>query len=390
MRIVVTGLMGCYPFGGVFWDYVQYLLGFHRLGHDVLYVEDTGQWCYDPTSQTLVESAKTNAKRLADNLNLLDPALSERWFLRDAAGQTFGKPWPEVAAFCKSADLFLHISAACDLKDEYLSAKVVAFLDSDPMYTQVGMLGGKGDTINPDSVAWWKQRHNAFLSFGLSLGSPNCLVPDVGIDWKPTRQPIVTDLFTPYRRKASDRRRALTTIASWEPNQKRMQYNGREWGGKSDEIKRFMDLPKRVDVDLELAMSGPAPRDQLTQAGWRVIDALSVSSDPWLYRDYLANSLAEWSIAKQAYAASGSGWFSCRTACYLALGVPAVVQDTGFSQSIPTGQGLLAFTTLDEAAAAIEQVLAEPQRHSDAAIDLAERWFDSGVVLNELLEAVMS
>lgn len=392
MRIVVTGLMGCYPFGGVFWDYVQYLMGFYRLGHDVLYVEDTGQWCYDPHSQTLIESAEGNARRLSENLKQLDPALNERWFLRDAAGQTYGRPWPEVAKFCQSADLFLHISAACDLKEEYLSAKVVAFLDSDPMYTQVGMLSGAGDSAEggSDSLTWWKERHNTFLSFGLSLGDPQCLVPTAGIDWVHTRQPVVIDQFAEHRLRASQRRKALTTIASWEPNQRRMQYDGREWGGKSDEILRFLDLPGRVDTPLELAMSGPVPRDRLTDAGWSIIEALSVSSDPWVYRQYLADSFAEWSIAKQAYVASRSGWFSCRTACYLALGVPAVVQDTGFSSVLPTGEGLLVFSTMDEAAAAIEQVVADPVRHSEAAVDLAQHYFDSDKVLNELLESTMA
>ena len=383
--------MGCYPFGGVFWDYVQYVLGFHRLGHDVLYVEDTEQWCYDPASQTMVESAQHNAKRLHANLTRLEPELAGRWFLRDAAGQTYGRSWQDVAEFCKTADLFLHISAACAMRDEYLAAKVVAFLDSDPMYTQVGMLEGSGEKANPgvDSLTWWKQRHQAFLTFGLTLGEPGCLVPDVGIDWKHTRQPVVLDCFKDQRLAPDKRRPALTTIASWEPNQKRMKYAGREWGGKSDEMLRFIDLPSRVDVPLELAMSGPAPRERLKQAGWNVIDALSVSSDPWIYRQYLAQSFAEWSVAKQAYVASKSGWFSCRTACYLALGVPAIVQDTGFSSCLPTGEGLLTFTSVDESAQAIRQVQADPKRHSDAAIRLAREWFDSDKVLAELLDLVM-
>lgn len=383
--------MGCYPFGGVFWDYAQYVLGLHRLGHDVLYIEDTEQWCYDPVSQTMVESATNNARRLQDNLAALDPSLTERWFMRDAGGQTFGKPWADVAAFCRSADLFLHISAACALRDEYLQADVVAFLDSDPMYTQVGMLAGSGEADNAgvDSLAWWKQRHQAFLTFGLSLNEPGCLVPDVGIDWKHTRQPIVLDHFVPHRLAPAQRREALTTIASWEPNQKRMQYNGREWGGKSDEMLRFLDLPAHTDAPLELAMSGPAPRDKLKQAGWSVIDALSVSSDPWIYRKYLAESFAEWSVAKQAYVASRSGWFSCRTACYLALGVPAIVQDTGFRERLPTGEGLLAFSTIEEAAEAIERVRSDPQRHGDAAIALAQEWFDADKVLTELLDLAM-
>jgi hypothetical protein len=136
LRIVVTGLAATYPLGGVFWDYLQYALGFTRLGHEVLYLEDTGKWCYDPNQFTFVESGARNAEYLARELPRLVPELGERWFFRDATGATWGWNWDRVVEFCRSADLFVHISASCRMREEYFAAARVAFIDSDPMYTQ--------------------------------------------------------------------------------------------------------------------------------------------------------------------------------------------------------------------------------------------------------------
>jgi hypothetical protein len=166
--------------------------------------------------------------------------------------------------------------------------------------------------------------------------------------------------------------------------------DGVAYKGKSFELERFLDLPALSALPIELAMSGRAPVDRLRAHGWRLVDAYGVSKDPWVYRDYLANSLGEWSVAKNAYVASRSGWFSCRTACYLALGVPAVVQDTGFTQAIPTGEGVLTFTTPEEAADAIERLAADPDRHARAARMIAEEYFDSAKVLGRLLEEALT
>jgi hypothetical protein len=230
-----------------------------------------------------------------------------------------------------------------------------------------------------------KQR-SVFFTFGENIGQPDCRIPTGLFDWIPTRQPIVLDCFDPAQVPLSARRKVLTTVGSWEPAEKGPVVDGVAYRGKSAEFERFMELPGRSPLPLEVALSGPAPLQRLREHGWAIRDGYEVSRDPWVYRDYLAGSLAEWSVAKNAYVASRSGWFSCRTACYLALGVPAVVQDTGFSRFIPTGEGLLAFSTLDEAAAAIHRLAAEPKRHALAARRLAEEYFDSDRVLTRLLD----
>jgi hypothetical protein len=392
LKIVVTGLAASYPFGGVFWDYIQYVLGFHRLGHDVLYLEDNGKWCYDPAAQTFVADASGNAARLQAGLEALDPALKDRWFFRDAAGLTYGRSWPDVVRFVREADLFLHISASCWMRDEYFACKRTAFIDSDPMYTQGSVPGYLNGTAAEDERERVDMlaRHDVFFSFAETLGAPDCRVPPGIFDWQPTRQPIVLSCFEPHRVAVESRRRTLTTVASWEPTERGPTFDGVMYTGKSTEFLRFQDLPSRSALPLEVAMSGPAPRAMLRQKGWNVRDAWDVTSDPWIYRDYLANSLAEWSVAKNAYAAGRTGWFSCRSACYLALGVPVIVQDTGFGRVIPTGEGVLSFNTPDEAAEAIRELAAHPDRHARAASEIARDYFDSDNVLTDLITRAMS
>ena len=392
LRIVVTGLAGTYPFGGVFWDYLQYVLGLHRLGHEVLYLEDTGRWCYDPDAQTFVADASRNVTRLAAAIEALEPALKECWFLRDAGGATYGRSWADVTRFVREADLFLHISASCWMREEYFACRRIAFIDSDPMYTQGSVpayLAGSADVEERARVEMLR-RHNVFFTFAENLGQPDCRVPLGVFDWQPTRQPIVLDCLEPHRVPVGSRRRTLTTVASWEPSEKGPTFDGVIYRGKSTEFLRYQDMPSRSSLPLEIAMSGPAPYNALRARGWNIIDAWGVTSDPWIYRNYLADSLAEWSVAKNAYAAGRTGWFSCRSACYLALGVPVIVQDTGFGRAIPTGDGVIAFNTPDEAAAAIVAVATDADRHARAALEIARDYFDSGKVLKRLLEGAMS
>lgn len=391
-RVVVTGLAATYPLGGVFWDYLQYVLGFHRLGCDVLYLEDTGRWCYDPAAQTFVEDARGHAAYLAREIAALSPGLADKWFFRDALGNTYGRPWSEVVRFVRSADLFLHVSASCWMRDEYLEAGRLAFVDSDPMYTQASVpayLAGTASEAERQRIDSLR-RHHVFFTFGENVGGADCRVPRGLFDWIPTRQPVVLDCFDRAAVPLAARRRALTTVASWEPTERGPVIDGVGYGGKSLEFRRFLDLPACSDVPLEVALSGPAPYDELSARGWHLVDPYVVSRDPCVYRAYLANSLAEWSVAKNAYAASRSGWFSCRSACYLALGVPVVVQDTGFGRAIPTGEGVLAFDTPAQAADAIRAVAAAPARHARAAREIAGQYFDSDRVLTRLLEKALS
>ena len=394
MRIVVTGLAATFPYGGVFWDYLQYVLGFHQLGHDVMYLEDTGKWCYKPEAATFIESGEENAKRLANNIERFMPELRGKWSFRDGNDHVYGMAGDQAIAFCRSADLFIHLSASCIMRDEYFEADRVAFIDSDPMYTQAKLAAAE-DPQSPDHQAAldhaaWLQKHDVFFSFGENVGKPDCLIPRELIPWQPTRQPIVLDRFVEHVVAPAERRPTLTTVASWNPHEVSVQIAGKTYGGKSIEFEKYIDLPSKLAMPMELAISGNAPLDRLNDHGWSPIDALPVSGDPCVYRDYLANSAGEFSIAKHAYVASRSGWFSCRSAVYLALGIPVVVQDTGFTSQIPSGSGLFAFTTPDEAVSGVDKIVTDLAKESEAALEMAHTYFESKVVLQDFIDRAMA
>jgi hypothetical protein len=391
LRIAVTGLAVTYPFGGVFWDYVQYVLGCFHLGHDILYIEDTGQWVYDPDAGTFVENGSRNAASFASHLSLLEPGLANCWFYRDGSGACYGRSWADVVEYCRHADLFIHLSASCWMRDEYMRAARVAFVDSDPMYTQKPLAATESELDQRDrEYLTLLGRHARHFTFGENVGKSDCLIPQGPFQWMPTRQPVVLDAFLGHEVPVQSRRRTLTTVASWEPSQDGPVVAGRKYYGKSAEFERFITLPQGLALPIEVAMSGRAPAGRLAESGWGLRDPLPVSRDPWVYREYLANSAGELSVAKHAYVASGSGWFSCRTACYLALGVPAIVQETGFSQNIPCGEGLFSFSTIEDAQEAVEAVASRPEIHASAAREIAREYFDSGRVITRLIHEVYS
>ena len=383
MRVVVTGLVAAYPVGGVAWDYLQYVQGFRALGCDVFYLEDTGQWLYDAVAQTFTDDATRNARWLGDALARLDPALADAWSLRAPDGTHHGRDAASVARTCAGADLFLNLSGACWLREPYRAARVKAYVDTDPGYSQAKIAAvdaGIADEHVQFSVNLIRQ-HDVFFTLGEEIGRPGCRIPTGGIAWHPTRQPIA--LANWPVRAAPDA--PFTTVMSWKIEPTPPTIGGRVYGGKDVELERFADLPRRTPETLELALSGAAPRDRLVAAGWRVRDAHEVSATMDAYRDYVRGSRGEWSIAKNAYVALGSGWFSTRTAAYLACGKPAVVQETGFSAHVPPGPGLHPFATADEAVAALAAIRADYPRACAHARDVAESHFRAEDVCAKIL-----
>lgn len=391
MRVVIAGLSGVFPLGGVFWDYFHYVQGFTDLGHEVLYVEDAGGWHYDPSVSDYVPSGEYSANWIARQVSSCLPAQENNWFLRDSMGTTFGAEPSAVLEFIHTADLFLNVSGASALSlDRFPRARTV-YLDSDPMYTQsVIEQARNGDDPDLRRRLEVIESHDVRVSFGENIGQADCLVPAAPFDWLPTRQPVLTDVLAPYRVPVTERRRVLTTIGTWEPSSRPIMIGGRPYYGKRHEFSRFTQLPERSPLPLELAMPVDLSPPGLVEQGWRVTDPAVVSASADGYLQYLAGSFAEWSVAKHAYAASRSGWFSGRTANYLALGVPAIVQDTGYSRFLPTGSGIHAFSTEDEALAGIEDVAAHYERNCDAALEIAREHFDAKTVLARLLDEVFA
>ncbi len=378
MRIIVTGLVGQYAFGGVAWDYLQYVEGFRQLGHDVYYLEDTEMWPYDPIQNTVSADASYNVNYLRGVMEKL--GLADRWIYRNAPDASYhGQTEAAAKEICATADLYLNVSGCGWLRPEYLSIPCKIFLDSDPMFTQVALASGKQDVI--DRI----RAHDKHFTFAENIGAADCRIPNAGFTWIPTRQPVVLDWWELPTEPPRD---VFTTVMNWV-SYKNCEYNGQTWGQKDVEFLKFVDLPGRTPQKFEIAMGmGPGmkrPTEMLQQRGWQIIEPAEHLPDPWTYREYLRHSKGEWSVAKEGYVKSRSGWFSCRSACYLALGRPCVLQDTGWSHVYPTGRGLFTYQTLDEGRAGIEAINADYDAHSRAARQLAEKLFDARKVLADLI-----
>ena len=384
VRVVVTGLVATYPVGGVAWDYLQYLQGFDALGCEVVYLEDTGQWFYDPAARTFTPDARAGAAYLAAALQQLLPGRAQPWAVRSADGTLVGLDEASVARACAGADLFLNLSGACWLRDAYRGARVTAYVDTDPCYSQAKLAAteaGVADRAVARSAALIRE-HDVFFTLGEHVGQPDCPVPTAGITWLPTRQPV----FLPnWPATPPPDAGAFTTVPPWSINPTPPVVGGRSYGGEAGDFARFVDRPRRTADRLEAAISCDAPRERLVAAGWSVIEAHSVSATLDDYRRYLQRSRGEWSVAKNAYVATRSGWFSTRSAAYLASGRPAVIEETGFSAHVPTGPGLRAFSTPDEAVAALDAVRADHGAACEHARAVAERCFRAEDVCARLL-----
>jgi hypothetical protein len=376
LRIVVTGLIAQYPLGGVTWDYVQYVAGLARLGHDVFYLEDTGQWPYDPTTNGVSEGCDFSVRYLGSIMNRFD--LGDRWAYRFPwQSQWFGMSDRRRADALRSADLLINVSGTLRDPSEYFGGPRLVYVDSDPVFTQVKLARGQVDFRRLVDL------HDVHFSFGEDLPGDT---PETGHRWRPTRQPILIREWD----ASAPPRDVFTTIMNWT-SFKPLAHGGRSFGQKDVELRRFIDLPAkarptRLEIAINEGKTKRTPHDLLGHRGWQVVDPSAVCPDFDSYRDYIRTSKAEWSVAKNGYVDGRAGWFSGRSACYLAAGRPVVVQDTGFDAVLPVGEGILAFRTEDEAVAGIRDVEARYETHSRAARAIAEEYFDSDRVLARLLD----
>ena len=381
LRIIVTGLIAQYPLGGVTWDYLQYVLGLTRLGHDAYYFEDTGLWPYNPEKGGTSEDGSYNVSYLAGVMS--DFGLADRWAYRFPwQSQWFGLSEKERNAVIASADLLINVSGSLWRPVEYRQIPRLVYVDSDPVFTQIKLARGQEDFRKQIDT------HDVYFSFGECL-SRSMKVPKTGHHWLPTRQPIVLSEW----HASTPQREVFTTVMNWT-SYKPVVYGDETYGQKDVEFKHFLDLPGLVKPTmLELAVNAGktrrTPYSLLEHKGWQVVDPNIVCPDINGYRLYIETSKAEWSVAKNGYVQGQPGWFSCRSACYLAAGRPVVVQDTGFSSVLPVGEGLLSFANIEDAIAAINKVEANYARHSKAARTIAEEYFDSDKVLSRLLQAAL-
>jgi hypothetical protein len=264
------------------------------------------------------------------------------------------------------------------------------FLDTDPGYNQIMLSERLAWSENVDRWADTVAAHDQHFTYAENIHSADCLIPDVGYDWKTTRMPIVLDLWQPFAETRPPRKSSWTTVMTWNAFKGPLVYQGIEYRSKGAEFEKVIELPQHTDVRLKVAVGGVnAPLDRVAAHGWEVTDGPSVTLTPENYQAYITESRGELSTAKQVYVAMRSGWFSCRSACYLAAGRPVVVQDTGFSRALPVGEGLLAFSTLEGAVDSIREVESDYARHAQGARAIASEYFASDVVLTRLLEQVL-
>jgi hypothetical protein len=378
--IVVAATIADKPFnGGLSWARLNWIFGLRKLGFDVYLIEEIhADRCID-------ESGRGAPFEASENLRYFDCVAEsfghDRAALVCSDGQTHGMTRADLVALADSADLLVNVSG--HLRTTWLLSafRRRAYIDDDPGFTQFWMASGQG----PETLA----SHEFHFTFGANIGSADCSIPCGDVDWRPLRPFVVLDRWPQVTSAEKDR---FTTVASWRGPYGPVSYQGRTYGLKAHEFRKFIDLPTRAPQTFELALdihsADRKDRDLLAANRWHIVDPRSVTADPSGFQQYVTMSGAECSVAKGVYVATNSGWFSDRTVCYLAAGKPALLQNTGFSRSYPTGEGLLAFTTLEDAVAGAETIARDYESHSRAARAIAEDYFDSDKVLREFIDAV--
>jgi hypothetical protein len=264
---------------------------------------------------------------------------------------------------------------------------VKVFLDTDPGYNQIMLSERFAWSENVERWCEIVRDHDRHLTNAENINSPDCLVPHMDIKWRPTGRPVLLPLWDMFASIKPAKTAPWTTVMTWNAFKGKLVYKGIEYESKGREFEKLIGLPHRVRYPLKVAVGGVhAPLERLASHGWEILDGPRVTLTPIQYQDFIAGSRGEFSIAKHVYVAMRTGWFSYRSACYLASGRPVVVQDTGFPEIFPTGEGLLSFSSLEEAAAALEKVEADYDRHAKAARAIAEEYFESDRVLTQLIE----
>ena len=377
-RIIVFGILFWYPLAGVTYQFLHYLIALRRLGYDVYYVEDSGRWIYDPQLNDLSPDATPNIEAIAPILK--QHGFADRWAFRGAyeGGRCYGIDESALNNLYKTADAFLNVTGAQELRPEHLQIPRRVYVESDPFASQIKV--AKGDEKMIRTLA----QHDTLFTFGESVGSSDCDVPVERFKWLPTRQPVVMDLWVSSPIGGD----TYTTITTWHNKGKDLEYRGDTWYWTKDrEFEKFLSLPSKRSVRLELAATVPPDvAGMLNRHGWAVRDSIDLSRSTKQYRQYIGQSRGEFTVARDQYVRPRTGWFSDRTACYLAAGRPVITQETGFSRHLSSGKGLFGFTTMEDIVRAIDAIESDYAGHCRAARDVAQEFFAAEKVVASLME----
>jgi hypothetical protein len=375
--IVVLGIMGTIPVAGtgVAWNTIQHLVGLRRLGYDVYYVEATGVWPYNTTTDDC-SFPVSYISRLLGRFGFED-----KWayVASHSDGRCYGLSELRVKELYTRADAIVNLFGGTILGDEHMRCPIRIYLETDPVVHQLRIANGEQRYLKLVGA------HTALFSWGTNYGAADCGVPLAPFHYKPTRSPVLLDCWDSPCNTAA---RYFTTVGHWDQSVKDLEYNGERYSwSKHREFLKILDLPRHTaqEFSLALAIDDPAAMRMLERYGWRVEDAYEASKTLECYREFIWDSRGELTVAKDMNVRLRSGWFSERSACYLAAGKPVVTQETGFSRSLPTGLGLYAFRTLDDIPPALEAINSDYQKHSQAAKDIATEYFDAEKVLRHVM-----
>ncbi len=379
-RALVSGMICAEPHqGGATWAVLQFLLGLRRLGWKVHFVETLDRRSLRPAGAALEVSE--NAAYLA--ATMAEFGLDYSWTLLErGGGSSAGVPPSELRRFSGGADLLLNLSGVLTEETLLGTPRLRVYVDLDPAFTQlwhsaVGIDMGLG-------------RHDRFVTVGRGIGEAGCSIPTCGLDWIKIAPPVVLEQWPAAPAEA---RPEMTTVGHWR-GYGSIEHAGLRYGQRVHTMRRLMALPSLTSQPLLLALAIHAEEtpdlEALAASGWRIISPASVAFDTSSYRDFVSSSRAEIGIPKSGYVDSRSGWFSDRSACYLAAGRPVVTASTGFERHLPVGEGLLAFEDAEGAAECIAAVNSDYARHSAAARAIAVEHLDSDRVLGEMLDAAFT
>jgi GT2 family glycosyltransferase len=381
-KVVLLGMMSKMPVAGVVWQYLHYLLGFERLGYQAYYVEAHGR-----TPSMLMESGETadaSGRAAAFIATIMRRyGLSDRWAYRalHRDDRCFGMTERRLEGLFGSAELIVNLHGGTKPLPELRATDRLVYLETDPVQLQLELAEGYEASYE------FLEAHAAFFTFAENYGQADCRLPvSERFRFETTRQPVLPELWETERPPAHDR---LTTIGNWSQPWRDVAVDGAVYTwSKDQEFKKLLDLPAKAGRRFELALSSfeDADRELLEGHGWRVRQAMEFSTDLVAYRNYIAASAGEFTVAKDQNVHFRTGWFSDRSATYLASGRPVITQDTGFGHALPTGEGLFAFAGEEDAVEAVARVDAEPERHRQAARQLAREFFAPEVVLGKLLD----
>ncbi len=380
--ILLAGYLVRCPLGGYAWQTLHYLAGLRALGFDPYFYEDTAYYgdCFDPLTGNM-HVAPDAGVAFAGGF-FAHFGFGDRWAFWDAAAdRCHGLTREQTRALLRDVPLVITLAPVNRLPRGKRQRKV--FIDIDPAFTQIRV--AEGDPSLCELLA----EHDLHFTIGENIGTAGCPIPSGRFTWRPTRQPVALELWAPL---PGDPAAAFTTIGRWDEGRRDLHFQGALYSWRKRlEWMKFLDLPARTRERFCVAMDvdkTPADAQLLRSHGWEIVDPVAVSRDAAIYRDFIRQSKGEFTVAKDLNIRLASGWFSDRAACYLAAGRPVVTQDTGFGRFLPTGNGLFAVRTLDDAVNACTAIASDYDAHVRAARQIAQEHFDARQVLSDLLSAV--